>query len=349
MVRITKTFSAVLIALSLTQHVYANEPTQDSMTVESADGRFDARLRSDTVDHAIGRGFVEDVKLEIGWWSLMGQAVEIYGFQWNRGETYSGSDFSLERSELVAHPDLLERFDAMRPLSVTVDFDILAYPQLTDERESTQVEIDANGPNFYSVTWGRVVSGKKSTDNVLIAESGTMLQDFSPSSPQDWKSFVTFDSRKPLREDDREVATKNTFQLARSIRFSNLIVTTLDLPDSTARSIFREWKRREENEETLEDHDDKSEVENLWAENNDLMPEEVSDSIWSDVAEVSPDVSQSENLWTSESVDAAKKQKVERLEQQMAACEARPGMFWTGENCVVPYEQPKIVLRRTRN
>lgn len=68
-------------------------------------------------------GMVKGAVLTMDWWTLFGEPVENYNFQWTTTGRYSvykegGKGYTVERNELAKYPDLLLRFNAIKPLDI---------------------------------------------------------------------------------------------------------------------------------------------------------------------------------------------------------------------------------------
>ncbi|UJP64894.1 hypothetical protein [Mongoliitalea daihaiensis] len=69
------------------------------------------------------KGMVSAAVLTMDWWSLFGEPVENYNFQWtSTGQyyvsVYGGMAATISRNQLQNYPDLLLRFDALKPLDI---------------------------------------------------------------------------------------------------------------------------------------------------------------------------------------------------------------------------------------
>lgn len=70
------------------------------------------------------KGMVEAAVLTMDWWTLFGEPVENYNFQWTSTKKYHISEYggrlntTVTRDMLSKYPDLLMRFDALKPLDI---------------------------------------------------------------------------------------------------------------------------------------------------------------------------------------------------------------------------------------
>lgn len=222
-----------------------NQVSADVVSVK-IDGRFKAKLRTDdSNDVNKSNGLVRQLEIEFEWWSLLGQPVEKYGLKWERGDVYRLDGKELRRSELEKYPDLLARYDALKPSEIEVAFGarLYAYEEFGGGWEGDE-DANAFGENYYT---GGDVSATKITDNFLITDSGRFMDDFLPSSPRDWQSFIKWSSNynDGTSVQDANIATQNTFKAAKRIRFNNLRINKITLPNASAKAILEEFERKE--------------------------------------------------------------------------------------------------------
>lgn len=187
-------------------------------------------------------GFIENIELEIQWWTLIGQAVEIYNFKWSPGgKIYLGDDGALgvlERYKLAKYPDLQKRFDNLQPSGIKLSFKASFHHQLG---VSSYDALQANSPNYYLRSLGDP-SARRVTTQFLTGKPNKMQSGISPGSPRDWQSFLDWEDNA---KGDPNVAAKNTFDLAKKITFSDLTIEEITLPRLSALSILKEYNRRE--------------------------------------------------------------------------------------------------------
>lgn len=296
-------FSIMSLSLPVIAEAQSQYPTQTSAIKN--DGRFIAKLGTDERQDVISaNGLVQSLNVEIEWWSLIGQAVEIYGIKWERGRSYNlGGGKTLQRSSLGEYPDLVDRFDDLKPISIEVSFSAEMFSEgYEDGRKYNKAYNNSLGQNYYKS--GRVTA-KKTTDNFLIAESGKMMRDFSPSSPQDWQSFITFNTSEITSNvSDRNIATHNTFKAAQRVVFTNLRISKIDLPDASARAIYDEYIERKKKEKAKKD----CEEINICDGKEEDTSKDDEDDFWGDEdssTETSSNANENDDFWGS-SVKSAK-------------------------------------------
>ncbi|MEP6342619.1 MAG: hypothetical protein ABJ275_04830 [Maricaulaceae bacterium] len=334
------------------------------------DGRFTFGLSSVDSQNLKrqSNGLVTQLDVQGQWWTLIGQAVEIYGIKWERGDTYNLEGDTLYRSSLSEHPDLVSRYDALKPSNIEVSFDVVFLPDAN--RVQALNEMARLGSHYYVKGGGQAV-GSKVTDNFLIGKSGELMTDLSPSSPRNWESFMRWKTLFVTGSyADTNAAAKNTFDIAQKVQVSNLRITKIDLPDSSAQAIFDEYQRREEeekeekeedteeeniwDEEEAASQDENKQDDDIWAESNytESKSNSSSDNIWaeSNYSDANS-TSTSSDIWSDASVNQAKRAKEAELKRKKEACEKRSLKTWNGESCVdyEPVVAPRIVLYRKSN
>ena len=285
-------FSVMTLGLSMLAEAQSRYPAHVSSIKE--DGRFIAKLGTSNPQSLISaNGLVQSLDIEIEWWSLIGQAVEIYGIRWERGYSYNLGSETLSRNSLGKYPDLVTRFDDLKPTNIKVSFDATF---ITDNNSS--------GPTFFR---SGNASATKTTDNFLIAESGKMMRDFSPSSPRDWKSFISFPGHfghsQNLSADEANLRAENTFKAAQKIVFKNLRITEINLPDASARAIYDEYIEREKKEKAEKDC---KEI-NVCEEEKDSSKDD-EDDFWGDedsTTETSSNANENDDFWNGETSKSA--------------------------------------------
>lgn len=354
-------FSILALSLSVFAEAQSRYPAQVNSVKD--DGRFIAKLGigGDIPTTSLGGGFVRHLDIEFEWWGFIGQAVEIYGIRWERGSSYNLGGVTLSRSSLGKYPDLVDRFDDLKPINIEVSFHV----EMFSEGHENGRKYDRSLHDSYGATYYRDgrVSAKKITDNFLIAESGKMMRDLVPSSPLVWQSFIDISSYHDTLNGDQNAKTQNTFKAAQKIVFKNLRITKIDLPDASARAIYDEYQKREKEEKDCEEKNTCDEEEgtskdkdkqddDIWAESNykESDSNSTGDDIWAESNySDAKSTSTSSDIWSGESINRAKRAKEAELKRKKEACEKRSLKVWDGDACIdyVPVKHPNIVLYRT--
>ena len=75
------------------------------------------------------QSFMKSTELQVEWWGLSGSPIYYYKFKWQIQENINFFDpehgnVSLRRSELQKYPDLVKRFDDLRPTDIEITFKV---------------------------------------------------------------------------------------------------------------------------------------------------------------------------------------------------------------------------------
>ncbi len=259
----------------------------------SADGSFQGKLAisSEEVSRHT-QGFVRELEVSFKWAGFFGQPVESYALRWQMGEVIRRSGKPpLRRSDLEKYPDLLERFDGLKPTEIILNTQVLAY--------SAQLNAETwreHQPNNYSLASNPIfASGTKTISRVphlVIRRSGELGTDIIPSSPQNTQDFIRWNYLPGGA--DAEEAASNTLNLADRLRVGALAIDTLEVPFAAIDRIQKEYLTREK--ERAEQDDD------FWGDKEEGEQEEpeqnTSDnSFWGDEGEQQQSTSSKDDFW----------------------------------------------------
>ncbi|UTW54399.1 hypothetical protein [Kordiimonas sp. SCSIO 12610] len=229
-------FIMFALAMIVTQPILAQGEYKRSYTAEKENGTFIAYLKGDPYQPARhSNDFIKNVEVGLKWTGFFGQPVESYTLRWTQTGSYRFADGKrLSRKALESYPDLMARYDAIKPLDIVLSFQVKAFsgPGVRGE------------PNNHYIP-GDFASGLKEirrTPHFVIARAGCRSSDIVPSSPRSHSEFIDWRSRTSVR--DRDLASKNTLNAAKSMTFSNVFVREVRLPDHEFRSIYNEYLRR---------------------------------------------------------------------------------------------------------
>lgn len=210
-------------------------------------------------------GFVRELEVSFKWAGFFGQPVESYALRWQMGEVIRRSGkLPLRRSDLEKYPDLLERFDDLKPTEIILNTQVLAYSaQLTPENwREHQPNNYARSSNPYFAQGTKTISR---VPHLVIRRSGELGTDIIPSSPQNTQDFIRW-NYLPSGADAEEAAS-NTLNLADRLRVGALTIDTLEVPFAALDRIQKEYLKREK-EEAEEEEDD------FWGDEEADEPQE---------------------------------------------------------------------------
>jgi len=174
-------------------------------------------------------GMVKAAVLTMEWWTLFGEPVENYNFQWTTSGRYQvyqegGAGYTVERNKLAKYPDLLLRFDAIKPLDVKFviywRFDFDTYKRIHSSfsagfnyNVTTNVEegllFEPSGKNPLSVPGIRKGKGENFIDKkfnthqhyeIYADAKKSWLQEFNQAKNITIDQFYVTSARWPVKE-----------------------------------------------------------------------------------------------------------------------------------------------------
>jgi len=174
-------------------------------------------------------GMVKAAVLTMEWWTLFGEPVENYNFQWTTSGRYQvyqegGAGYTVERNKLAKYPDLLLRFDAIKPLDVKFviywRFDFDTYKRIHSSfsagfnyNVTTNVEegllFEPSGKNPLSVPGIRKGKGENFIDKkfnnhqhyeIYAEAKKSWLQEFNQAKNITIDQFYVTSARWPVKE-----------------------------------------------------------------------------------------------------------------------------------------------------
>lgn len=269
-----------------------------SKTVAKEEGRFISG-RIDASEYSINAfdktGLVKEIHINIELWTLLGEPVEKYLFRWKRGSSVTSSDYTtLSESALSKYPDLLKRFLSLRPSKVNLRYYVST--ELKQEYVSTQ-DLDVCGEKFINnlqmtkqATWGSNggASGHRDINSIVhlfISKADATGDEIIPSSPKDWLNFIDWGESGITNK-----RAYNTFKYAGKMTFYGLEVTKLELPMYEIDAIAKEYKKRENGEESTE-------------EKEEVKGENESDNFWEDGSESDIANPYGDDFWDKDRID----------------------------------------------
>lgn len=228
--------------------------------VQKEDGRFIASLKGGAPSSASGvetHEFFDGFELKLQWWTLLGEPIEYYDILWRATDRYEietedcppgvrvGTRCRISRGDLAAYPDLLKRFDALRPTKMYIRVD---------------GSFDGQSHDFsYIVT----------DPKLLITRSGKMGSGIVPGSPRHWEHFLQYRDYFPMGQgvsarenyglnglenatdaakESRRRVLQRIFQAANGVALTAYI-THLEWPEVEMRSIAAKLDRYRQGEE----------------------------------------------------------------------------------------------------
>ena len=243
---------AALVISAGAAHAQESYPLRT--TIQKEKGAFLGYIGSGSVT---GLNEVSSLELGVKWVGLLGQPVEDYIFRWTNNGFYllpNGST-RLNRYQLEAYPDLLARYDNIRPSSLVLSLSVSADPV----NGSTQT------PHHYSGGGTGFASGTKyvrSTPHMVVLRAGCRSSNLIASSPPNNRDFI--DWNRSSYSGDPDQSAQNTLAGAKQVTLSNLRVDSVEWPMSRIQSIYDELQDRTNVPEDTDAASARAELDSFW-------------------------------------------------------------------------------------
>ena len=248
------TVMAIAIGSFLAAPVQAQESYPLRTTIQKENGAFLGYIGSGSVT---GLNEISSLELGVKWVGLLGQPVEDYTFRWTNNGFYllpNGST-RLNRYQLEAYPDLLARYDNIRPSSMVLSVSVSADPV----NGSTQT------PHHYSGGGTGFASGTKyvrSTPHMVVLRAGCRSSNLIASSPPNNRDFI--DWNRSQYSGNADQSAQNTLAGAKQVTLSNLRVDSVEWPMSRIQSIYDELQDRTNVPEDADAASARAELDSFW-------------------------------------------------------------------------------------
>ncbi|MGJ8561173.1 MAG: hypothetical protein ACSHX3_13140 [Litorimonas sp.] len=234
----------------------AQESYPQRTTIQKENGAFLGYIGQDAVS---GGDEISRLELGVKWVGLLGQPVEDYQLRWlNNGFYYlPGGATKLNRYQLEQHPDLLARYDNIRPSSLILSMSVTA-----DEADKPTPT-----PHHYSGMSGfnDSASGTKyvrSTPHMVVLRAGCRSSNLIASSPPKNRDFI--DWERGMSSGDPDQSAQNTLAGAKQIRLSSLRVDSVEWPMTRIQAIYDEYQDRTNVPEDTVAAAAKAELDSFW-------------------------------------------------------------------------------------
>lgn len=154
-------FAILLILISL----YGYSQT---IIKKDSNQRFNGKV-SGLPDEKDKVGLMKDFNLTIQWWAFSSEPMEYYEFNWTANNYFKIDGTKIERQKLSKYPDLLKRFDMLKPSNIELH---------------VVGSLDAYSMDICN-RFAYIIPDYK----VLYFKAGTPAQNLSPDSPETWLQF----------------------------------------------------------------------------------------------------------------------------------------------------------------
>jgi len=249
-----------LITLLFISVLFSNLITAQT-SICKEDGRFMGAIQSTNIRDEIG--LMQNFKLDMQWWTLLGEPTEYYDITWESSGQYKiemdGELRFMKRSWLGKYPDLLNRFNRITPVDLKIEIAGYAYANNKCENQGsssgesslvghvTYLIPDANLVPSYAGNNGKGIVPGSEHWNQFISWSGKAdwCQTLNSSNQCDYSNFERGD------KSDKELlrANKNKFRRAETIDLSARLFN-IEWPETELRNIIVQYDKYEKGTET---------------------------------------------------------------------------------------------------
>ncbi len=229
---------------------YAN----DTVIAEKKEGKFYATILPQNAFNFAGgteksAGFVASAELDLTWWWLFREPVYYHTLRWTLKEAinvelYGRSQVILDRRDLLPYPDLLARYDDLKPshMEITVDVTLRAMALIKP--------VSGYGTFFDG---GHFRYSKRIKDiELMVVRSGQDGENMSPGTPPDgFREFTSYAVEPDvglgygLSKKDIEHKLASTFINTGKVEFHNARISEIQIPNKEIKSIYDTLMYRE--------------------------------------------------------------------------------------------------------
>ena len=244
------------------------------------DGRFSVIIKggeSSNRDVVNNRSLLKSIDLNVQWWTLLGEPLEYYDIKWTARDKYEIDNKFVYRNKLEKYPDLLKRFDNLRPTKLSIR--ITGDYSFSDEIEVSRSPSPELTP-FYGKDRAFLSSGNNILDDdeftyvirdglLLIPKSGDIGEGIIPSSPEKWEDFLQyatfwigpwgfnlpsndwrndFEKLSEAEQEGRRKQLQTIFQKATAVELG-ASVESIEWPEEEMRTIAELYEKYENGEE----------------------------------------------------------------------------------------------------
>ncbi|MFT4661038.1 MAG: hypothetical protein ACI8XB_001309 [Patiriisocius sp.] len=266
-----KTLSIILVLISTVSFSQTLKRDKDLRLT----GDINHKIFNDEADNDYPKGLMDNFTLGIQWWEFLGEPMEYYSFKWEATQVIQ-IDFGtfLKRSDLDKYPDLLKRFDNIRPSHL--ELGLSASQDLNSSYRNIKYNLE---------DW-----------QILYTKAGVQSKNLSPGSPETWNEFWKWDSDmqknynietekfKTLSEEEQKKITRELRTKFRQCTSLNVSVYIEDIkwPKSEINGIYEAYLQYEKGEKEPSPLEEVKEAEKEIAKETTYTK----DDFWGEVADV---------------------------------------------------------------
>jgi hypothetical protein len=266
-----KIVSIVLILLSTVSFSQTLKRDKDLRLT----GDINHKIFNDEADNDYPKGLMDNFTLGVQWWEFLGEPMEYYSFKWEATQVIQ-IDFGtfLKRSDLDKYPNLLKRFDNIRP---------------------SHLELGLSASQDLNSSYGNIKYNLEDWQ-ILYTKAGVLSKNLSPGSPETWNEFWKWDwdmqknynieteKFKTLSEEEQKKITSKLRTKFRQCTSLNVSVYIKDIkwPKSEINGIYEAYLQYEKGEKKPSPLEEVKEAEKEIAKETTYTK----DDFWGEVADI---------------------------------------------------------------
>jgi hypothetical protein len=266
-----KIVSIVLILLSTVSFSQTLKRDKDLRLT----GDINHKIFNDEADNDYPKGLMDNFTLGVQWWEFLGEPMEYYSFKWEATQVIQ-IDFGtfLKRSDLDKYPNLLKRFDNIRP---------------------SHLELGLSASQDLNSSYGNIKYNLEDWQ-ILYTKAGVLSKNLSPGSPETWNEFWKWDwdmqknynieteKFKTLSEEEQKKITRELRTKFRQCTSLNVSVYVKDIkwPKSEINGIYEAYLQYEKGEKKPSPIEEVAEAEKEIANETPYTE----DDFWGEVSDI---------------------------------------------------------------
>nr|WP_321228234.1 hypothetical protein [uncultured Psychroserpens sp.] len=254
----------LLLSISVNAQIWNGTLEKDSKGQFKGDIFLDSWKKS-TLNSPDKTHFIKDYTLKMKVWDYLGEPMEMYAFQWSRNVSYTvkvGDEIrSITLEKLKAYPDLIKRFNNIRPIKVDIEISGIAGDASKENTTNYYVVGKINVPEEISPVQLHFTYTVKDVD-LLIAKAGEFREPTIAGSPPTWNEFFNWSYDPPIKaknvyfniseanfkklsEEEQKLRIKNIKNIWKQIKLMKLQlkIKTLEWPELEMIDIIKTYDR----------------------------------------------------------------------------------------------------------
>lgn len=263
--------------------------------------------------------FMKSYSLKIRWRTYLGEPLERYEFGWKRNNGYTinvdGEQRTIIEDSLRKYPDLIDRFDRIRPTRVDIKLEGTAGGRTKNEMGAFgvgRINIPGEGTVDF-VSYNYIVKD----DDLLIDESGFPKMQWVDSAPETWNEFLNWkggfkffnmptNEFKRLSREEQSKRIKDIKSIWKQINAISISgsIENIEWPELEMIDIIKTYDRYK-NKKKEPSPQEKLEKALAKVENT---PEYTKNDDWGELPEIKKEINKDHGIIVSTDLDILKKQ-----------------------------------------